>query len=51
MIKENITKKYSMYTPTINWGDALFQEAGQSFQLHNMCLIKYSGNTEHFSKI
>jgi hypothetical protein len=32
MIKERITKKYSVYSPTINWGDVLLQKAVQSFQ-------------------
>ena len=25
MIKENTTKMYSVYSPTINWGDVLYR--------------------------
>jgi len=39
MKKENITKKYSVYTPTIKWSDVLLREAVQS--LHNMYFTKF----------
>ena len=38
MIKGNITKKYSVYSPT---GDVLLQEALQSFQSYNMYFTQF----------
>ena len=46
MIKENITKKYSVYSSTINWGDVLLQKAVQPFQLYNMYFTKFNNNTD-----